>query len=411
MPNMTVTVALPTRQREIEVISLVGFAHGVSHFFHLMIPPLFPWLMQEFGLNFTEAGALTAVFFTVSGVGQALAGFVVDHVGARRVLLAGMVLFALAALVLSAAPNYATLMLAAALAGLGNSVFHPADFTLLNRNVTSRRLGHAFSMHGLSGNVGWALGPVLMTSIAVTAGWRNAALAAAAIAVFAFLLILLRRDSMTESELHPEAHVPVEAAPSTFAFLASGAVWMCFVFFFLVTMALGVLQNFAPPAFQQLYGLSLAAGASALTAYLLGGAAGMALGGFLVARSDAHDRRIAIVLLAAALLAATIATGAVPAWSVILLMAAAGFCNGVAGPSRDMLVRRAATARFGQKSFGRVYGFVYSGLDTGLALAPFIFGPLMDAGRFASVLGGVALVQGLAVFAALNVGRRSAATR
>lgn len=408
---MTTAVAMPAARRELEVISLVGFAHGVSHFFHLMIPPLFPWLMLEFGLSFTEAGALTAMFFIVSGVGQALAGFVVDHLGARRILLCGMMLFAISALVLGMAPNYATLMLAAAIAGLGNSVFHPADFTLLNRNVTQRRLGHAFSMHGLAGNIGWALGPVLMTSIAVTAGWRQAAFAAVSIALFAFLLILLRRDTMTESDLHPEQHLPVEAAPSTFAFLASGAVWLCFVFFFLVTMAFGALQNYAPPAFQQLYGMSLAAGASSLTAFLLGGAAGMAVGGFLVARSDAHDRRIAVVLIAAALLAAVIATGAVPAWSVMLLMAAAGFCNGVAGPSRDMLVRRAATARFGQKSFGRVYGFVYSGLDTGLAIAPFIFGPLMDAGRFAWVLGGVALLQGLAVFAALHVGRSAPVTR
>ncbi|HYM47150.1 MAG TPA: MFS transporter [Burkholderiaceae bacterium] len=404
---MTTAAAIPTSRREFEVISLVGFGHGVSHFFHLMIPPLFPWLMPEFGLSFTQAGAMTAVFFAVSGVGQALAGFVVDHIGARRVLLAGMLLFAAAALVLAAAQNYPTLLLAAALAGLGNCVFHPADFTLLNRNVRSRRLGHAFSAHGLAGNLGWAMGPVFMTGVAVAADWRHAAVGAAVIAALAFLLILVRRDSMTESELHPEQRLPIDVAPSTFAFLASGAVWMCFVFFFLVTMALGTLQNFAPSAFQQLYGLSLAAGATALTAFLLGGAAGMGVGGFLVARSDAHERRIAIVLIAAALLAAIIASGAVPAWSVVLLMAAAGFCNGVAGPSRDMLVRRAATARFGQKSFGRVYGFVYSGLDTGLALAPLIFGPLMDAGHFAWVLGGVALVQGFAVLAALSVGRRA----
>src|SRR6185436_3794287 len=132
---MTATAANPHR-REIEVIALVGFGHGVSHFFHLMIPPLFPWLMQEFGLSFTQAGTMTAVFFVVSGLGQALAGFVVDHVGARRVLLSGIALFAVAALTLALAPHYAALLLAAGLAGLGNSVFHPADFTLLNRNVS-----------------------------------------------------------------------------------------------------------------------------------------------------------------------------------------------------------------------------------------------------------------------------------
>ena len=406
---MSSVAVADTGRREIEVISLVGFGHGVSHFFHLMIPPLFPWLMREFELNYTQAGAMTAVFFAVSGVGQALAGFVVDHVGARRVLLIGMTLFAFAAVTLGLAPNYFTLLAAAALAGLGNSVFHPADFTLLNRNVGARRLGHAFSVHGLSGNLGWAAAPVFMTGIAVATDWRTAAFAAAAVALLAVALVLARRDTMTETPIHHDHTAPIEATPATFAFLFSGAVWMCFVFFFLVTMAFGALQNFGPPALHELYGMSLAAGASALTAFLLGGAAGIAVGGFLVARSEAHDRRIAVVLTSAAALALLVATAAVPAWSVPLLLAAAGFCGGIAGPSRDMLVRRAATARFGHKSFGRVYGFVYSGLDTGLAIAPFIFGLLMDAGRFTLVLGGVALLQLLAVFAALNVGRSAAA--
>jgi MFS family permease len=210
---------------------------------------------------------------------------------------------------------------------------------------------------------------------------------------------------MTESPIRHDHAAPVEATPAAFAFLASGAVWMCFVFFFLVTMAFGALQNFGPPALHELYGLSLAAGASALTAFLLGGAAGIAVGGFLVARSEAHERRIALVLSTSAALVLLVASAAPPAWSVLPLLALAGFCGGIAGPSRDMLVRRAATARFGQKSFGRVYGFVYSGLDVGLAIAPFVFGLLMDAGRFALVLGGVGILQGLAVLAALNVGR------
>ncbi len=397
-------------RREIEVISLVGFGHGVSHFFHLMIPPLFPWLMHDFGLSFTEAGATMTVFFVVSGVGQALAGFLVDHVGARRVLLAGMTLFAVAAAALALAQNYAALLLAAGLAGLGNSVFHPADFALLNRNVATPRLGHAFSIHGLAGNLGWALAPVFMTGIAVAADWRTAAGAAGILALIALAPILLRRKTFTErpdADNHPASS---EIAASAFGFLASGVVWMCFVFFFLITMAAGILQTYSPAVLHHLYGMSLGLGASALSAFLLGGAAGMAVGGFLVARGEAHDRRIAVFLVIAAAFAIVIASGHVPAWSVMPLLAAMGFFIGAAGPSRDMLVRRAATARFGQKSFGRVYGFVYSGLDTGFAIAPLVFGPLMDAGRFTLVLGGVALLQGLAVLAALRVGQRAPVT-
>ena len=154
--------------------------------------------------------------------------------------------------------------------------------------------------------------------------------------------------------------------------------------------------------------MSLAAGASALTVFLFGGAAGMIVGGFLVARYPAHDRVVAVMLTLAVGFALVLSGGGVPVWSVIILMAGMGFCNGMVGPSRDMLVRRAATARFGQRAFGRVYGFVYSGLDTGLAVAPvLVFGPLMDANRFMLVLVVVAASQALAMLTALGVGRHS----
>ncbi len=398
--------AVATRRREIEAIALVGFGHGVSHFFHLMIPPLFPWLMREFNLSFTQAGLLTGVFFTVSGIGQALAGFLVDHFGARRVLLAGLLLFAAAGVTLALAPNYAVLILAATIAGLGNSVFHPADFTLLNRNISVPRLGHAFSVHGLAANLGWALAPVVMTGIAVATSWRAAAAAAAGLALLTYALFCLRRETVTEAALH--APIPGKAAPAagTFAFLGSSAVWLCFVFFLLVTVTLAAMQNFGPSALHHLYGMSLAAGASALTVFLLGGAAGVVTGGFLVARYQATERLIAMVLLAAAAVALVIASSAAPRWAVPVLLAVMGFCIGMSGPSRDLLVRRAATARFGGRAYGRVYGFVYSGLDVGFALPPvLIFGPLMDAGRYATVLVVAAVALALATLTAVNVGR------
>jgi len=392
-------------RRDVRVIGLIGFAHGTSHFFHLLLPPLFPWLMPEFGLSFTQAGAIMTVFFVVSGVGQAMAGFVVDRVGPRRVLLAGIACFVLAALTLAAAGSYAMLLLAGALAGLGNCVFHPADFTVLNRKVSQARLGHAFSVHGLSGNLGWALAPVFLAGIAAAADWRTAALGAAAVGALAWSVIWLRREATDLPEFAAKVS-PGRTAP-TFAFLGVGAVWLCFAFFLLITAALGALQSFATPLMQSLYGLPVAAAAATLTAYMLGGGAGIVLGGVLASRNSAHERLIAASLGAAALIAALVASGALPGWSVVAALGAMGFCSGIAGPSRDLLVRQAATSRFGQQAYGRVYGFVYSGLDIGLALSPLAFGPLMDAGRFGAVLAGVALLQGAAVLTALGVGRKA----
>jgi FSR family fosmidomycin resistance protein-like MFS transporter len=395
-----------TRGSDLRVMSLIGFAHATSHFFHLVIPSLFPWLMADFGLSFTGAGTLTTAFFIVSGVGQALAGFAVDRYGAQRVLWAGLGLFSLSALTLAAAHGYPALLAAAIFAGAGNSVFHPADFTVLNRSVSAARLGHAFSAHGLAGNLGWAAAPVCMTGIAALAGWRAAALAAGAVAITAFSSVVVLRAVLVApaAVTAREAREPPRPE-SRFAFLGVGAVWMCFAFFVASTISLGALQNFGPSVLKSVYLLPLPAGASALTFYLLGGAAGIAAGGVLAARYEAHERIVAGLLVGAAALALLLATAGVPQGGVVPVMAAIGFCTGSASPSRDLLVRSAAMRRFGQRSFGRIYGFVYSGFDVGLSTAPILFGGFMDRGMAASVLYGVALFQGLAAVLALGVGQ------
>jgi MFS family permease len=418
---MSVTILDPSgtpapdeRRRDAEVIGLVGLAHGTSHFFHLLLPPLFPWLMPEFGLSFTQAGFLMTVFFIISGIGQALAGFVVDRIGARPVLLFGVSMLTVSALVLAAADSYAGLVVAAALAGTGNSIFHPADFTLLNRRVSTGRLGHAFSVHGLSGNLGWAAAPVFMAGIAAWSNWHVAALCAAAFGATVLGLLLLRRDSLHDVEravVMPGASASDAAtqAAGQLGFLRSSAVWTCFVFFFLATSAFGILQSYAPSILGSVYGLSLALATAGLTAYLLGSAAGMVAGGFIAARRSDNDRVIALALGMAALMAIALASGGLPPWLVLPVMALMGFGVGAAGPNRDLLVRKAATAQFGKSSYGRVYGFVYSGLDLGLALSPIVFGPLLDRGQFAAAMAGVAVLQVLALLSALRVGRSARA--
>ncbi len=401
MTTTTLPDSTPAPADDACVIALIGFAHGVSHFFHLLLPPLFPWLMAEFGLSFVEIGATMTVFFVVSGIGQAMAGFGVDRFGALRILLAGISCFVLAGLGLAMATSSAALYAVAALAGLGNAVFHPADFTVLNRHVSQPRLGHAFSVHGLSGNLGWAAAPLFLTGIATVAGWRVAAAATIFVAIPAMLL-LWRHRALLDTGHH--AHAAKQAGHGTFDFMRVGAVWLCFAFFFLITTAFGAIQNFATPILQNLYQLPLGLAATALSTYLLAGAGGILVGGF-VAQKQANDRIIAVVLSIAALLAVLLAASVVPGWAVLPLMAGIGFFSGIAGPSRDLLVRRAATARFGQAAYGRIYGFVYSGLDAGLATAPLAFGGYMDRGQYAAVLVGIALLQAGAILTALRVGR------
>ncbi|OHC66880.1 MAG: hypothetical protein A2040_19055 [Rhodocyclales bacterium GWA2_65_19] len=390
------------------VIALVGVAHATSHLFHLLLPPLFPLLMPDFGFGYTEAGFLMTVFFAISGVGQAFAGIVVDRYGARRVLMAGVSLLAASGVALSAAVNYPMLLLAVALAGIGNSVFHPADFSLLNKKVSPGRLGYAFSVHGLSGNLGWAIGAAISGTALAWAGWRGAGVAAALVALCSVAALRLARPLLDEAIARVGAG---GTAPGpTFGFLGLPAIWLAFMFFLLVTAAFGGLQSFSAPVLGGIYGITAAAGVAALTGYLLGSAAGMVIGGFVAVRVHAHDRTVGAALIGAAIFASVLATGMPPAWAVIPLMVGIGIGVGVAGPSRDLLVRRVATESLAggnaSPAFGRVYGFVYSGLDVGLALGPLAFGMLLDAGGHDGVLPGVALLQILAVLTVLVMGRR-----
>lgn len=391
------------------VIGLVGFAHATSHFFHLLLIPLFPWLMRDFSLSFTEVSALMSIFFIISGVGQAAAGFAVDRFGPSRVLMFGVACLASAGFTVAIAGHYTILALAAGLAGLGNSVFHPVDFTILNRRVSPERLGHAFSVHGLSGNLGWAAAPVFMAGIAALWSWQAAGFAAGLVATTVLAVLIWQRDLLHVPVLHVHTEHATHTGPrpETFAFLSSPGVWLCFAFFLVTTLALGGLQNFAPALLNKMYGLSLVAATSGLTAYMLGGAAGIIAGGFLASRNGSHDRVIVMALTVSTLCALVLALGVIPAWSVLGVMAVLGLGVGLAGPSRDLLVRHTATAGFGKAAFGRVYGFVYSGLDLGFAVSPLVFGPLMDHHHYAAVLSGVALLQGLAIFTAMGVGSRS----
>lgn len=393
------------RRQDLTTITLIGVAHGTSHFFHMLLPPLFPVFIRDFGLSYAELGLLVSSFFIISGIGQALAGFVVDRMGARPILFAALACFVGAAVAASMAQGFWTLMLAAALAGVGNCPFHPADFTVLNKRVTQPRLGHAFSVHGISGNLGWAAAPVFLIGVQTATGsWRLACLGAAVWAACVMAALWLGRDAIDDRQgaWHRPAGAAALAAEHPLAFLRLPSVWLCFSFFFWSTAALSAIQSFAGPALGRMYGLPLAATAFVVTGYMLCGAAGMVVGGFLVARAERLERVIGLAMSASALALLAVASGALPGMAAMVLAAMAGFGTGLAGPSRDMLIKRAAPPG----ATGRVYGTVYSGLDVGFALAAPVFGWLMDHGQPASVFGGAAIALGLGVASAGLVGLR-----
>ena len=392
-------LADPLRPRDDwHTIGLVGLAHGTSHFFHLLLPPLFPVFAREFGLSWAELGLLVTVFYAVSGVGQATSGFLVDRFGARPALLLAMAAFFLASVAAGTAQGYGGLVLAAALAGLGNAPFHPADFTILNQRVAAPRIGHAFSVHGISGNLGWAMTPMFALGIwHATGNWRWVYAGTAAVALCVFLLLLAQQRWLAAST------APKRAAgdEATFAFLRLPSVWLCFSFFFFTTAALAAIQSFAGPAMAAWHGVAPERMAVVVTLYMLAGALGMLLGGFWVAHPGGRqlERNIARALAAAMALLLLATVPGVPPMLSLALVALAGVGTGLAGPSRDLLVKQAAPPG----ATGRVYGTVYSGLDIGFALAAPVFGALLDAAWPRAVVIGSAALLGMALLAAQAV--------
>ena len=386
---------LPLRQ-DVILMSLVGAAHMISHFSQLLLPPLFPWLKDQFNVSYAELGFVLTVFYVVSCAVQAVAGFLVDRFGPRPVLYVGMVAIAVSCFGYALSTNYWMLTFFAALCGLGNGVFHPVDYTFINRRIAPKRVGHAYSAHGITGTLGWVIAPGMMTGVALLHSWQ-AALASAGLLTVAVLALLLLNHRRLSLELRPTRQGGDE--DGNFDFLKLPAVWLCFGFFFLFAAVLGVVQAFAPEASRQLHNMELASVALCLTLYMVGSASGMVVGGFLVQDPSRSDKVVALAFTVAASVALVLALAPVAAWLVPVLFAIMGLASGTSGPSRDLLVKRTTPAN----ASGRVYGVVYSGLDVGQAITPLIFGLLMDHGQFRGVLIGMALLQITLIFSAFKL--------
>jgi MFS transporter, FSR family, fosmidomycin resistance protein len=386
------TVALSRRASDVRVIGLISLAHGSSHFFHLVLPSMFPWLKDAFALSYAELGLLMSIFFVVSCVVQAASGFLVDHIGARPVLFAGVGLLALAALTYSQSNGYVMLILGAIIAGCGNGVFHPVDYTLINHKVSPPNLPYAYSMHGVTGYLGWAAAPAFMVGIAQISDWRIAFLSAAILEGLILLILWFNRGQLIDDvkERHAQSHADTQSSnASPFAFLKLTAVWLCWIFFFFSMASTSSLQSFAPSALFSIYGVPMISGSYFITLLALGSAGGVLLGGYLAAKLQAPERIVSTCLSVTILMCLLLATGVIPVALIPILFCLLGFGYGLVAPSRDLMVKNATPKGVA----GRVYGVVYSGIDLGAAVGPFIFGFFMDAGLPKALFIGIALFQ------------------
>ncbi len=394
-------------ERDLLVIGLITLGHFFAHFYIIALPPLFPVLADALQVGYTELGIALAVLNLVTTLTQAPIGVLVDRYGPAAILIAGQTAFAIAIAGVGLFPHYGALLAFAALAGLGNAVYHPADYAILNARVSERRIGRAFSFHTFGGYAGFAAAPPVLVTLDALLGWRPALVITGALGLLVALLMLIARR-----DLHVEPH-PVSVARGTgwrhnLALLTSRPILLSLLFITLYATAHGGFNNFTVAFLERAYGFDLAAANAPLAAFLILGALGVLAGGIVADRVRAHDRVVAFCLLLVAAVAALVAEWRLPFTLLVALFGLAGFAAGVVAPSRDMLVRSVTPPG----AMGKVFGFVTTGFNIAGLVAPPLFGLVLDYGRPEHLLWLVALLSLAtlpAVIAASGAGTRSAA--
>ena len=365
--------AVAPLERDVRVISLIGVAHGTSHYYQLAFVTMLLIVREKAGLSFTDVGALGAIYYAVSGVCQTMAGFAVDRFGARPILAGGLALAAIGLALTALADSFLTFAAISVIGAIGNCVFHPADFAVLNSSVNHRRLGRAYSIHGLGGSLGWAAAPIIYF-LDDLVGRTGAALIGAVPGLILAVLVLGHRRYFVDHRVEVRAAAAAEGARAGLGLFLQTSILLCFAYFALIAVNTVGIQQMAVPAWVEMFGMTERYAALCLIVFMVGSAAGMLAGGFFADSVKRHDLVASGGLLAAAALTVPIATLAITPAFLLPLLALAGFAGGATNPSRDMIVRNATPPG----ASGKVFGFVYSGLDVGSLVGPPLFGYLMD---------------------------------
>jgi len=370
-----------------KVISLIGLAHFFSHFYQLTLPALFPLMLKVEGLNWAELGTLSATLFVASGISQTPSGFLVDKIGARPMLIGGIFLMSLAMMGFWWADSYPLMLLLAFIAGIGNSVFHPADFSILNGSVDSSRMGRAFSVHHFGGYIGYASAPFLMLALGTEIGWRESVLLVGSLGLAVTILLWVNRPCLRDCGI--DKGIRPEPIKNEIKALARPSFVMAFLFFAFMAMGSVGLMTLGAGALIQLIDISSKLANGAISLQLTGTIAGVLVGGFIADRITRHDYMTALVVLIGALLLQLFpAFKLADPYVFIPILVIYGLLYGIAGPMRDMVIRSITPAG----AAGKVFGFTYSGMDVGSAISGVIFGFLLQKQLPEFVFIGVGLV-------------------
>ena len=403
MTEVTNTTFATQRAGDLRIVASVSAAHFVSHFYILVLPPLFAFIKVDFGVSYTELGLALTVFMAVSALLQTPAGFLVDRSNPRLILVAGL-LCGVAGLVIAAfSHSYWVLVATFGLMGFGNTVYHPADYALLSRHVSAERMSQAYSAHTFAGLLGSAVAPAALLAMHGAFGWRGAFLGAAALGLVAVAVLLMLKDNAPDQPV--KSRGGTATAISNWRLLSSKPILVNFLFFTLLAFSSFGFMNFSVVALGALYQTPVATANAALSGYLVLSALGVLVGGVIATRTSRHGLTAVIGIIVAAVATLVIGLFDLDAPWLIAVSSFSGLALGAIMPARDMIVRSVTPPG----SFGKVFGFVTNGFNIGGIISPLVFGPLLDHGspRLVFIVIAIGGLAGIATVA--SVPRRSSA--
>lgn len=391
---MSTQAASPITQlgRERRVLGLIGTAHFLSHFYMLCIPPLFLFWRDEFDVSFAMLGLSSALLSGTTALLQTPVGFLTDRYGAKPFLIGGTLIMSLAVAAMGLSPSYWPILVLAVVSGIGNSVIHPVDYSILAGSIDKSRMGRAFAFHTFTGNLGFAFGPPVIVLLAGLLGWRQALIVVGLLGV-PVVACILWQSRIIADQAKPRAHA--DGGLSGAALLSSRPMLLFFAFMLTSAMAGGGLQVFMVTTLAKLWGTPLAVASLALTFYMAGATSGTLVGGWI---ADRHGGALLWFTNLSSLgcAALIVVIGAVRLADPVLIATAfvAGTILGASRTPRDIMIKDAAPPG----EIGKVFGFVSAGLPLGMAITPVPFGLLLDAGRPDLVFPLVAAILAVSVF-------------
>jgi MFS family permease len=397
------------------VIGLVAGSHVVNHAYMLLFAPAFPLLRAEFGVSLAAVGLSLGVVNVAITAGQLPLGYVSDTYSHTAVLVGSLVVGTVGCVLAAVAPTYEWLVASAVVIGLGVSGHHPAHYPLIAAATTDEYRSRAYSIHGFAGALGLALPfAVVSAAVVIGLGWRAAFAAVAALGLVYTLLTVLavRRIPRSISHAGAVARAADETGSSDRGTLSrrlgsygrtlvsSPLVLLLTALWFVNSVSIWGIRTYAATLLDLGYGLSPGAANTVVTAMLVIGAVVLLGGGYLADRVGPMAM-LFVGYSALVALATVVGIERLPVLAAVAAVSLLAATVDLSRPARATLTDMASQ----RTDVGKNFALITLGISGGGAVAPPVFGYVIETVGVGAAFIAIAAVAASALGLSVSIAR------